>query len=225
MPNLFDLATAGLIYFFVRKQSSFKIALTSTALYAFNPAVIFNAAVWGQYDAIYTFFLVLSLMLALKSKPKLSAVVFAIAILTKPQGIALAPLIIYLIFRKNGMKNLLISVAAFAATVFVVILPFEWSNPVTFLSKIYFGAYSGYQYTSINAFNLWGLFGLWQPDGNLYILGWVLFGAFAAVHSCMFCISGLTFQATGWQFSLRSCFSSLSSCCQHGFMNGTCFQP
>ena len=180
VPNLFDLATAGLIFYFVRKQSSFKLAIMSAAFYTFNPAVIFNVAVWGQYDAIYTLFLVISLMLALRSKPKLSAAVFAIAILTKPQGIALAPLIIYLIFRKNGIKNLFISVAVFAATVFVVILPFEWSNPVTFLSKIYFGAYSGYQYTSINAFNLWGLFGLWQPDGNLFILGWVLFGAFAA---------------------------------------------
>ena len=65
-PNLFDLGTAALIYFFVRKQSSFKLALVATALYAFNPAVIFNAAVWGQFDAIYTFFLVLSLVLALK---------------------------------------------------------------------------------------------------------------------------------------------------------------
>ena len=34
-------------------------------------------------------------------------------------------------------------------------------------------------YTSINAFNLWGLYGLWVPDGDLYILGWALFGAFA----------------------------------------------
>ena len=56
-PNLFDLGTALLIYVFVRKQSSFKLAIAATALYAFNPAVIFNAAVWGQYDAIYTFFL------------------------------------------------------------------------------------------------------------------------------------------------------------------------
>ncbi len=186
VPNIFDLSTAGLIFYFVRKQSTFKIALTSTALYAFNPAVIFNTAVWGQYDAIYTFFLVISLMLALKSKPKLSAVAFALAILTKPQGIALAPLLIYLIFRKNGIKNLLISAGAFAATVFVVILPFEWTNPVTFLSKIYFGAYSGYQYTSINAFNLWGIFGLWQPDGGLNILGWVLFGGFAVLRGLCF---------------------------------------
>jgi dolichyl-phosphate-mannose-protein mannosyltransferase len=181
VPNLFDLGTAAIIYFFLRKQATFKQSLLGTTLYAFNPAVIYNAAVWGQFDAIYTFFLVLSLMLALKSKPKFSAVVFAIAILTKPQGIALAPLLIYLIFRKNGVKDLLISVATFAATVFVVILPFEWANPVTFLSNIYFGAYSGYQVTSVNAFNFWGLFGLWMPDGNLYILGWALFGVSAAL--------------------------------------------
>jgi hypothetical protein len=78
------------------------------------------------------------------------------------------------------IRNLLISVAVFAVTVFAVILAFEWSNPVTFLSTIYFGAYSNYQYTSINAFNLWGLFGLWMPDGNLSILGWAMFGTLVA---------------------------------------------
>ena len=76
VPNLFDLATAALIYFFVRKQATFKVALISTALYAFNPAVIYNTAVWGQFDAVYTFFLILSLILALKSKPLPSAVIF-----------------------------------------------------------------------------------------------------------------------------------------------------
>ncbi len=80
-PNLFDMATAFLIFAFVRKRLDFKMALLATALYAFNPAVIFNAAVWGQFDAIYTFFLVLSLMLALASKPELSAVTFTLGIL------------------------------------------------------------------------------------------------------------------------------------------------
>jgi Gpi18-like mannosyltransferase len=180
VPNLFDLATALLTYIFVRKQASFKVALTATALYTFNPAVIYNTAVWGQFDATYTFFLVLSLMLALKSKPKLSAAAFAIGLLTKPQGIALLPLVAFLIYKKNGLKNLLFSVLVFAATVFLVILPFDWrGNPLTFLSNIYFGAYGGYAYTSINAFNIWGLYGLWVPDGSFYILGWALFGAFA----------------------------------------------
>ena len=179
-PNLFDLATAALIYIYLRKQLTFKESLLGTALYAFNPAIIFNTAIWGQYDAIYTFFLVFSLMLALKSKPKLSAAAFAIGLLSKPQGIALAPLVAYLIYRKNGLKSLLFSVLVFAGSVLVIIAPFEWSNPVTFLSKIYFGAYGGYAYTSINAFNLWGLFGLWIPDGNLFILGWTIFGVSTA---------------------------------------------
>ena len=180
VPNLFDLATAGLIYVFVRKQATFKVALVSMALYAFNPAVIYNAAVWGQFDAVYTFFLVLSLMLALKSKPIPSAVIFALGLLTKPQGIALLPLIVLLIYKKNGWKQLLYSVAAFTATVFLVVLPFEGiGNPITFLIKNYSTGYLYYNVTSVNAFNLWGLFGLWVNDGYFFFVGWALFGAVA----------------------------------------------
>ena len=178
-PTLFDLATSVLIYLFVRKQLTFKQSLLATALYAFNPAIIFNVAVWGQFDAIYTFFLALSLILALKSKPEASAAVFAVGLLTKPQGIALLPLVALLIFKKSGVKRLLTSVLTFAATIFIVILPFEWSNPVTFLSNIYFGAYNNYQYTSINAFNVWGMFGMWVPDQGMSIFGWAAFGAVA----------------------------------------------
>ena len=180
VPNLFDLATAALIYVFVRKQATFKVALVSTALYAFNPAVIYNTAVWGQFDAVYTFFLVLSLMLALKSKPLPSAVIFALGLLTKPQGIALLPLVALLIYKKNGWKQLAYSVVAFTATVFLVVLPFEGiGNPVSFLIKNYSTGYMYYNVTSVNAFNLWGLFALWMKDGYLFYVGWALFGAVA----------------------------------------------
>jgi Gpi18-like mannosyltransferase len=180
-PNLFDMATAFLIFAFVRKRLDFKMALLATALYAFNPAVIFNAAVWGQFDAIYTFFLVFSLMLALASKPELSAVTFTLGILTKPQSVALLPLIAFLIFKKHGLRRFLISLIAAIATVFVVIIPFEWSNPVTFLANIYFGAYEGYAYTSVNAFNMWALGGLWVLETPVFFaIGWTLFGALAA---------------------------------------------
>ncbi len=181
-PTIFDLATSALIFRFLRKQYGFKQTLLVTCLYAFNPAVIFNVAWWGQFDAIYTFFLVLSLMLALKKKPELSAVVFAIALLTKPQGIALLPLVALVIFLKSGPKRLLTSIAAFIASIFVLILPFEWGgNPVSFLSNIYFGAYGTYHYTSINAFNIWGMFGMWMSDDGYNLVGWALFIAFAAL--------------------------------------------
>ena len=186
-PNLFDIATAILIFAFVKKRLNFKLALVATALYAFNPAVIFNAALWGQFDAIYTFFLILSLYLIFESKPKLAVVAFMLAILTKPQSIAMAPLFIFMVWRKYNWKGLFTSILIGIATVFTVILPFEWpnGNPISFLSGIYLGAYSTYQYTTINAFNFWGFGGMWQPDNqsfffvNFYSLGWVLFAALA----------------------------------------------
>ena len=179
VPSLFDLFVAGLIYFFVRKQLSFKLCLLTVALYIFNPAVIFNAAVWGQFDAIYTLFLLLSMFLALKGKPEFSAASFAVSLLTKPQAIALLPLVVFVIFKKSGFKRLTFSIVTFFVTIFAIILPMRWSNPITFLVDIYFGAYSGYAYTSINAFNTWGLFGLWVPDGNFFILGWLMFVVFS----------------------------------------------
>jgi Gpi18-like mannosyltransferase len=181
VPNLFDTATGLLIFVFSRKHLNFKMALLATITYSFNPAVILNAAVWGQYDAIYTFFLVLSVMLGLASKPEFSAISFTLGILTKPQGIALAPLIAFLILRKYRLqwRRLLTSLVSAVVTVFVVIVPFEWSNPLTFLTNIYFGAYGGYAVTSVNAFNIWGLVGFWLSDTNFYVIGWVLFAIVA----------------------------------------------
>lgn len=182
-PNLFDLATAFLIFVFVRKRLNFKMALIAAALYAFNPAAVFNAAVWGQFDAIYTFFLMFSLTLILSSKPKLALIAYMLGVLTKPQSIALAPLIFFLLWRKTDWKGFMTSILIAAGTVFAVIIPFEWVNPFSFLSNIYLGAYSTYQATSINAFNLWGLGGMWQPDTlgfsflNYYVLGWLMFAA------------------------------------------------
>jgi Gpi18-like mannosyltransferase len=179
VPNIFDMLIAGVIYFFVQKSLGFKLGALAAAFYLFNPAVIFNAAIWGQFDAIYTLFLLVSLILMLKGKPELSALSFAVSILTKPQAIALLPLFVFIVFKKNGVRRFLSSAAIFIATIFAVILPMQWNNPVTFFYDIYFGAYGGYEYTSVNAFNLWGLSGLWVPDGNLFIVGWVLFAIFS----------------------------------------------
>ena len=184
-PNIFDTATAFLIFMFVRKRLNFKTSLVAASVYAFNPAVIFNTAVWGQYDSIYTSLLVLSLLLIFASKPEFSAVTFTIGLLTKPQSIALAPLIAFVIFSKFGWRRLLVSIVAAASTLFIIILPFQWSNPIIFLKNIYFGAYQGYPYTTMNAFNIWAFGGFWVSDTRSFLLvnafeiGWVLFGALA----------------------------------------------
>jgi Gpi18-like mannosyltransferase len=108
-------------------------------------------------------------------------VIYTIALLTKPQSIALAPLVFYLIFRKYGLKKFITSIFFMAVTVIIVIIPFKWDNPVTFLFNIYSLGYSGYQYTTINAFNFWAFFGFWKPDAqafglvDFFIIGWLFF--------------------------------------------------
>jgi Gpi18-like mannosyltransferase len=111
--NLFDLGTALLIFFFVRQRYSYLFALGAMAVYALNPATIFDLAVWGQMDSIYTFFMVGSLYAAMRSKHELSAGLLGLAILTKPQSIVLLPVVAYLILRKGGWKRAITSSAVF----------------------------------------------------------------------------------------------------------------
>ena len=178
LPSLFDIATTAVIFVYLRKQTKFSTSLLVAILYVFNPAIIINSAVWGQFDSIYTFFLLVSITLFLSSKPKLSIVFLVISLLTKPQSIAIAPLMVFLIFKKYGWKTLLTSLLAGIVTAFVVIIPFEWNNPIVFLSNIYFGALEGYAYTSVNAFNFWAFGGLWVKETTiLFATGWSLFGA------------------------------------------------
>ncbi|MCW3997991.1 MAG: hypothetical protein NWF10_05410 [Candidatus Bathyarchaeota archaeon] len=178
LPSFFDIVTTGVVFIYLRNRLNFKTSLIAASLYAFNPAIIINSAIWGQLDAIYTFLLLLSLVLILASKPKLSIVFLVLSLLTKPQSIALAPLILFLIFKKYNWKTLGTSLLIGVATLFIVIIPFEWSNPLVFLSNIYLGAYQGYAYTTVNAFNLWALGGLWvRETAFLFIIGWMLFGA------------------------------------------------
>ncbi|MFA5374739.1 MAG: glycosyltransferase 87 family protein [Dehalococcoidia bacterium] len=184
--NLFDLATAYLIFCFIRSRYSFLPALGAMALYAFNPATIFDLAVWGQFDSIYAFFMVASLYALMRSKYELSGGLFGLAILTKPQSVVLLPVLAYVILRNGKWKRAISSGAICIALIFLFILPFHWSNPITFLIDRYSG-YGVYPYNSVNAYNLWALLGFWKQDtvphlGLSYqtwgIIVFVIFAAF-----------------------------------------------
>lgn len=184
--NLFDIATALLIFSFLRPRFSFKVALGVMALYAFNPATIFDLAVWGQMDSVYTFFMIASLYSVFRSKYELSGGLMSLAILTKPQSVVLLPVLAYIILRNGGLNRAITSSAAFLAVALVVIIPFSWDSPIAFMIDRYAG-YNVYPYTSVNAYSLWALAGFWENDtvvhlGLTYqqwgILAFVAFAAF-----------------------------------------------
>jgi Gpi18-like mannosyltransferase len=212
--TLFDIATSGVIFVFLRKRFSFDTSLIATTFYAFNPATIFNASIWGQFDAIYTFFLISSIALILESKPKLSVAAFTAAVLTKPQSIALAPLIIFLLFRKYSLKTVATSVATSVAVIIAVSAPVSLNNVAGFLVNIYLRGYQEYAVTSANAFNLWALVGLWKPDNqtfsflNLFQIGWIMFGAVAAFSLYYFYKTIQRAEKTGYTFEMAVLFTA-----------------
>jgi len=181
--NLFDIGISALIFFYLRKRMGRRWAFLATAAYAFNPATIFNASIWGQFDAIYTFFILLSLILILEDKPRASLVSFAFAVLSKPQAFAFLPVIVLLVIERFHWKERILSFLSFSAIILLFIVPFYPENPIDFVFRLYLGGYSQYRFVSLNAFNLWAFVGFTVQDTEsilplltYQIAGWILFG-------------------------------------------------
>jgi len=89
--SLADTATVWLLYRLARRHWSGNAPAAVAALYAFNPAVILDSAVWGQVDSVLTLFILLGVFF-LERHPASSAVSFTMALLIKPQALIFAPL-------------------------------------------------------------------------------------------------------------------------------------
>lgn len=86
----------------------------------FLPTVVLNGAYWGQCDSIYIAFAVLALWLALRDRPILSMVCFAVSFAFKLQAVFILPIIAVLWYRN---KYSLWHVLVFPAAYLVIVLP------------------------------------------------------------------------------------------------------
>ena len=78
-----DIITSLLIFFVVRKRLNFKTAFLATAFYAFNPAILYNSAIWGApYDSLVTLLMFLGIVTLNSGKMALSWLFTCLAILT-----------------------------------------------------------------------------------------------------------------------------------------------
>jgi Gpi18-like mannosyltransferase len=183
MPAMIaDILTAFLIFLIVRRYGSFRMAFLSMISYSFNPAIIYDSAIWGQVDSVYTLFFMLTLMLFVSNKPMLSGVSLALAILTKPQSLVLMPLFALYIIRKHSLFTSAKVAAASCAAFVIVALPFYRDSSILDLFRLYSSSYIQYPYNSLNAFNIWAFTGMFQPDDTIFLLltyrmwGYLLFG-------------------------------------------------
>lgn len=168
--NIADLASAVLIYLTIKRKLSERWALLGFSLYAFNPAIISESAIFGQYNGIAVFFLLLSTYsMLVKKAPGFSSCFAALALTVKPQAITFIPLLGLLIILKNKPLEWLGSFSVFLVTLILVYFPFFPTNP--FFGLLYVNQNSAglYNCASCFVFNFWGIFGNWQNDLQTFI--------------------------------------------------------
>lgn len=166
---LADIATGYLIWLQVGKFNK-KFALPAFLIYTLNPVVVFNGSVWGQIDGIFTLFLFMSIFFVTYKKNILvSGILWAGAFLIKPQAFALLPFLILISFRKFSLKENIKAATVVLGLVFVASLPFFPNNPILGLPVLVNKMSIYYPYTSVFAFNIWSLVGMWKPDNTTFL--------------------------------------------------------
>ena len=188
--NLADLGISILIFITLRPLASVRTAMIASIVYFFNPAVLSNSTFWGQVDSFHAFPLMLSIFLALRKQFVLSGLFAAVAFMIKPQSFVLFPIIGYIAIQpffntqdRLSIKNFIPGIKLIITvilTITVLALPFIWdkfdsfyyifTGPLELIIQRFQGAYEQYQYASLNTFNFWGVFAMWQNDGT-YFLG------------------------------------------------------
>lgn len=168
--NLSDLATGFLIYKIIKEKLNYKLGHIAALLYIFNPGLVFNSAVWGQYDSVAILFLVLSIYYCLiKKSPVICSIFFSLAWVTKPQSLELAPFLFFFFLRNFKPIQWLYALLSFLLVAIIAFIPFFPNNPLNGIYYVNSGSTNLFNCTTCNALNLWGIFGNWKSDLSLFL--------------------------------------------------------
>src|SRR6185503_19769009 len=153
------------LYRIALSQRAYTAALPVLAAYAFNPAIVFNSAVWGQADSVFTLPLVLCMWLTAAGRIAAASGFLVAALFLKLQAIAVVPLFLVAIVRLHGAQGVLAAIRGAALVAAVLLLPFYEAGTTGKLISTMITVTQRYPYISMNAHNLWWLVGGEQSPG------------------------------------------------------------
>lgn len=199
MPAILaDMVTVFLVYRLASTHRGRRYALAVALIYGFNPAIIINSAAWGQVDAVFSLFIALSVISLTKDWLIRSAILFALALLIKPQALIFSPLFLCAASERllpgafsRNWKKMLISASAGIAVFIVFILPFALKEEPFWIFKHYAATLASYPYATLNAFNLFALSGgNFKPETDiLLVFSYRAWGAFFIVAATLFAVA------------------------------------
>lgn len=169
----FDLAIGLLLYLMGRRAGEWRGVLAA-ALYLLNPGIIIAGPFWGQIDAAGTLAFLGALVAAGQRRYALAGAAAAMAALLKPQfGLVGAVLLVTVAVEcvRHAERGPLVRAAIGAVFVAVAVASPLGLTPGRYVALVR-EASSPWPYTSLYAFNPWGLiFGFLNPDAPYVGLG------------------------------------------------------
>lgn len=129
--------------------------------YLLNIAVLYNTIIWGQVDAILTFFLLTYVYFALQKRPVLSLLFYTLALNFKLQAIIFALILVLLLgplFMRRPTARMVFSWFSIPILVeMVILLPFLINGQVHSVWNVITESVGKYPFVSPSAYNFWEL--------------------------------------------------------------------
>lgn len=135
------------------------------SLYWFNPAIIFDSALWGQTESCLALLLVASWLNWRVGRLWAASVLLGLAVAFKPQGLIFAWVFGWALLVSQpllvSIRQAILGLTAFA----LAVLPFAIDQEPNWILQLYFSTADTYNYITVNAYNLWALLG-WNWSAN-----------------------------------------------------------
>ena len=154
IPITADVISTYFVYRIVRiKYPRGNKPYWAAGVFFILPTIFINSAHWGQMDALYTLFIIISLFFFLKEKPLLGMLAYALSFSIKIQTIFFIPFLVILFLKKKipWWQFLLIPEVYVISCIPAVLLGTSWQTVLT----IYLGQIGKYRWLSGNAPNLY----------------------------------------------------------------------
>lgn len=100
ISTIFTIGISVVSYFII-KEFKKDIKLSNALIILLIPSVFINSGIIGQCDSIYTFFVLLFVLLILKNKKRSALFFFGVALAFKLQAIFIAPVFLYLLLKRK----------------------------------------------------------------------------------------------------------------------------
>ena len=156
MPAILaDVVTGALVFAWAQRRLSLSWSLLVASMYWFNPAIVYNSALYGQTDAVHTLLVVLALALIETDRSGWGFLALALGGLTKPQALVFGPLLLVRVFQHQRWRGIVRAAAGGAVGFALLVLPMVAAGALPGLLAHFRGMIGHHAILSANAHNLW----------------------------------------------------------------------